>query len=238
VFIGVYLWLMLVSFASAGEELTIGVASSLYPFMQKQAKIFEKNHDVKIRLIAGSTGRLYNQITQGAPFDVFIAADQTRPALLKTTSQSIGYGYLGIQMGHHFSHNLLDLNQLHIQRIAIANPKTAPFGKVAKQALQQAGLWHALKSKLVYAQNALQAKMMVEKGLVDAAFVAVNQDAAIARIPYIAVELVQKETVDVFLRALKRALNMANVKHPAALSNPGQALGAPHEQHDALGIHD
>ena len=82
--------LSMFSFAAmASEVLTIAVASSLYPAMQKQAVIFEKRNDVTVRLISGSTGRLYNQIMQGAPFDLFIAADQERPALLASQGRAV-----------------------------------------------------------------------------------------------------------------------------------------------------
>ena len=170
--------------AFSSETLTVAVASSFYPQAMQYSKQFEAKHDVTVRLVSGSTGRLYNQIKQGAPFDVFIAAGSQKIDLGKP-HKVMGYGYLGVQLGNHFTTDLQELMQSSIYKIVIANPQTAPFGSAAKQVLAQAGLWNKLKPKLVYAQNAMQASMMVNQGLVDAAFVPVQvaQDA-IMRIPY------------------------------------------------------
>lgn len=206
VFIGVYLWFIVSLFpvtSQAQEIITVAVASSYYEKTKIYSAEFEKTHDVKVRVVAGSTGRLYNQIKQGAPFDVFIAADQKRPALLGKKSQIIAFGYLGIQIGQTFTHDLNALTQPNIKRIVIANPKTAPFGKAAQQALMQAGLWEKVKPKLVYAQNALQASMMVEKGLVGAGFVPVaKKEQAIALLPYVAVLLLVDGEVQSFFDGL------------------------------------
>jgi len=177
-------------FAYATESLTVAVASSLYPAMQKQAKAFEKEYDVTVRLVSGSTGRLYNQIMQGAPFDVFVAADQQRPALLFSQGKvheryRVAQGYLGVVIGKKTVTDLAQLTDPFVRHIAIANPDVAPFGKVSREVLQQQGLWQVLKHKFVYAQNAMQAAMMVNKGLVDAGFVPVMTDElSIAVIQY------------------------------------------------------
>ncbi|MDQ6973893.1 MAG: molybdate ABC transporter substrate-binding protein [Mariprofundaceae bacterium] len=189
----------------AQESITVAVASSYYEKAKVYSATFEKTHDVMVRVLAGSTGRLYNQIKQGAPFDVFIAADQERPALLGKKSQVIGYGYLGLQIGKGLTHDLHVLTHASIRHIVIANPKVAPFGKVAQQALMQAGLWKKIEPKLVYAQNALQASMMVEQGWVDAAFVpVVNKEQAIALLPYVAVLLNTKPQADLFIHMLRQ----------------------------------
>jgi len=180
-FICVHLWLLSCLVPVAGyaqETITVAVASSLYPAMQQQAKAFEQDHDVSIRLVSGSTGRLYNQIMQGAPFDVFIAADKERPELLvkqgkSRASYAVGQGYLGLMIGKNIVTDLKQLSLPTIRHIVIANPDVAPFGQASKRVLLQQGLWKTLQPKMVYAQNAMQARMMVEKGLVDAGFVPV-----------------------------------------------------------------
>ncbi len=190
----------------AQETITVAVASSLYPAMQQQIISFEKEHDVQVRLISGSTGRLYNQIMQGAPFDMFISADELRPARLieqgKVIAQSIaGSGYLGAKSGGQILPDLKLLSSSSVQRIAIPNPDVAPFGLAARELLQQQGLWDALKTKLVYTQNAMQASMMVDQGLVDAGFVPlVSPESAIAVIHYQGVVLTGKPLA---LRLLK-----------------------------------
>jgi len=195
----------------AQETLTVAVASSLYPAMQQKVKAFETEYHVTVRLIPGSTGRLYNQIVQGAPFDLFIAADQERPALLmqqhKAMAQfKIGQGYLGVKLGKHVISDLSVLTNPSIRHIAIANPDVAPFGKAAKAVLQKQGLWQTLEHKFVYAQNAMQAAMMVDKGLVDAGFVPVNKGKFhIAEIPYVAGLLKDKVMARLFLQSYKLA---------------------------------
>ncbi len=170
--------------AFSSETLTVAVASSFYPQAMQYSKQFEAKHDDVVRLVSGSTGRLYNQIKQGAPFDIFIAAG-SQHIDLDNPNKAMGYGYLGIQFGNRFTTDLQELLQPNIHKIAIANPQTAPFGAAAKQVLAQAGLWEKLTPKLVYAQNAMQASMMVNQGLVDAGFVPVQAaQAVITRIPY------------------------------------------------------
>jgi len=146
------------SFSYAAEIITVAVASSYYEKAKVYSLQFEQTHDVKVRLVSGSTGRLFNQIEQGAPFDIWIAADIKRPALLKAKHKLIGQGYLGIQVGSQIS-ELKDLQHTSIKHIAIANPDVAPFGFAARIILQTKGLWKALQPKLVYAANAMQAAM-------------------------------------------------------------------------------
>ncbi len=203
-----YLWLMLgfipVS-AHAQETITIAVASSLYPMAQQQAKAFETEHGITVRLVSGSTGRLYNQIMQGAPFDAFIAADQQRPALLEKQGKvvshlQVGRAYLGVKIGMKVQADPALLLDSSIRHIAIANPDVAPFGQVSKQVLEEKGLWQLLKPKMVYAQNAMQASMMVNRGVVDAGFIPVSSvQPHIASIQYHAVSLIDKKAVNQWL---------------------------------------
>jgi len=198
--------------AHAQETITVAVASSLYPAMQQQVKVFEKEHDVTIRLVSGSTGRLYNQIIQGAPFDVFIAADDKRPALLASQGRAIsrynvGQAYLGIKAGKRFL-EVKKLTDASIRHIAIANPDVAPFGAATKAVLQTQGLWNVLKHKFVYAQNAMQAAMMVDKTLVDAGFVPVSaNDPFLAVIQYRGVLLADKTFARAWLNSIESRQN-------------------------------
>jgi len=212
-FICVHLWLIAFAFPAyvyAQETITVAVASSLYPVMLQKAEVFEKKHHVTVRLVQGSTGRLYNQIMQGAPFDLFVAADERRPVMLKGQGkavdiQAVGKGYIGVMVGNQVITALSTLANPSIRHIAIANPDVAPFGKAARAVLQKQGLWHALQHKLVYAQNAMQAAMMVNKGLVDAGFVPLtSQQDAIADIGYVAVLLTDKAWVRTWLEYLSK----------------------------------
>lgn len=209
-----FVFLCIASLSAQGKAvLTVAVASSLYPAMQQQATIFEKQHDVSIRLVSGSTGRLYNQIMQGAPFDVFIAADSVRPALLKKQGRVVeqvrfGHGYVGVLTREHLSVSPAQLAVPSIRHIAIANPDVAPFGKITKEVLQKEGLWQRLRHKFVYAQNAMQAKMMVMHGLVDAGFVPVSPDQkSIAVIQYQGVALSDKVIARQWLNSIAAPRN-------------------------------
>jgi len=187
-------------FAHAQETITVAVASSFYSKAQHISKQFEATHDVKVRLVSGATGRLFNQIKQGAPFDIWVAADAERPALLNAKDKRIGEGYVGIQVGDKTS-DLHALQQREVQHIAIANPDVAPFGLVAKSMLQSKGLWKELKPKFVYAQNAMQAAMMVHDGLVDAGFVPASRESALASVPYVAVLLSKSKQAQALYQA-------------------------------------
>ena len=212
-----YLWLIVCFvpvFAHAEESITVAVASSLYPVMQQQVTLFEKEYDVQVRLISGSTGRLYNQIVQGAPFDLFIAADEIRPEKLieqgKALAQyDVGQGYLGVKSAGRIWPNLKQLSAVSVQRIAIPNPDVAPFGQAAKKVLQEQDLWKFLKPRFIYSQNAMQALMMVDQGLVDAAFIPLeSSEHSIATIQYRAALLTDKPSVLGFLRHLAAEFNM------------------------------
>lgn len=193
----------------AKETLTIAVASSLYLAMQAKVAVFEQGHDVTVRLISGSTGRLYNQILRGAPFDLFIAADEVRPSLLlqqgrAIASFAVGEGYLGLKCGGQIVTDLARLKHSDIRHISLANPDVAPFGQVTKRLLQQSGLWLPLKVKFVYAQNALQSSMLVQKGLVDAGFVPLESiQQSIAVIPYIGVLLEENTLARSWLKTIE-----------------------------------
>ncbi len=175
--------------SAAAATLTVAVASSLYPAMQRQARAFEAAHDVSLRLIPGATGRLYNQVMHGAPFDILIAAGDGRPASLVDSGRAVALydmdaGRLGIRIDRSPGRPE-QLADPSVRHIAIANPESAPFGRAARALLKKRGLWRQLMPKMVYAQNAMQARMMVDRGLVDAGLVPVAADARyLATVPY------------------------------------------------------
>jgi len=104
-----------------------------------------------------------------------------------------GLGYLGVKSGGNRLLNLETLAASTVQRIAIPNPDVAPFGQSAKELLKQQGLWEILSPKFIYTQNAMQAMMMVDQGLVDAGFVALtSSESALAVISYRAVLLTER----------------------------------------------
>ncbi|MBX9963836.1 MAG: molybdate ABC transporter substrate-binding protein [Burkholderiales bacterium] len=163
-------------------DITVSAAASLTNAFQDIGREFESaNPGSKVLFNFGSSGQLVQQITRGAPVDAFAAADQ----------ESMDRAEKGgaIERGSRFNFvrnemvvvvptgatttvsNLADLGALAFTRIAIGNPESVPAGRYAKLALDKAGLWDALKERMVNTQNVRQALDYVARGEVDAGFV-------------------------------------------------------------------
>jgi molybdate transport system substrate-binding protein len=137
----------------------------------------------------GSTGLLAKQIEQGAPFDVFAAANvefvddvTARGACDVSTRALYARGRIVVYTPRRPGSRPVRLEELasaDIQRVAIAQPEHAPYGRAAKQALERKGLWEAVKPKLVYGENVLQTMQYAVTGNADAAIIALS--LAVAR---------------------------------------------------------
>ena len=131
----------------------------------------------------GSTGQFYTQITQGAPFQVFLAADDERPAL----AVQQGYGVAGTVFTYAIGQLVLysaeagkvtgpqTLKDGDFQQIAIANPETAPYGAAAVETMKALDVYDGLTAKIVQGQNIAQAYQFVETGNAEIGFVALGQ---------------------------------------------------------------
>ncbi len=165
--------------------LRIAVAANFFPVLQQIIPEFEQQQKVKIQLISGATGALYQQIVHGAPFDIFLAADSVRPQLLEqkkliVTQSRVNYaiGQLALYSASKTSiFTLADLKNLASSkhRFAIANPKIAPYGKAAKASLQYLGLWQTLQPKLITGMNVGQTFQQIRSKAVYAGIVAYSQ---------------------------------------------------------------
>ena len=139
---------------------------------------FEANSDHQIDTVVGSTGKLYAQIVYGAPFDVFLAADQARPERLKAEGLAIEGSQFTYALGRPVVIGIDNPDQLssdQVSRIAIANPELAPYGKAAEQIMSGLGLTERLSSKLVLGENVGQAFAFVQTGNAQAGFVSEAQ---------------------------------------------------------------
>lgn len=161
-----YLLLLLLplSLLSAGE-ITIAVAANVSYAIDALKSAFVKSHpDTEVRVILGSSGKLTAQIKNGAPYGLFMSADMSYPealyreGLAASKPQRYARGALAL-----FSTRALDfdkgirlLQSDSIKRIAIANPKTAPYGKAAMEALKKSGLYDKVKEKFVYGESISQ----------------------------------------------------------------------------------
>jgi molybdate transport system substrate-binding protein len=170
--------------AQEPPTLTVFAASDLTFALKELAPAFEQAMKVKVTLVFGSTGNLAKQIEHGAPADVFFSANQSflddlaaRNAIITQTRALYGQGRIVLVTAKASGPKLGDLRELlgdRVRRVAIANPAHAPYGKAAEEALRTAGLWEALKPKLVYGENIRQALQYVETGAAEAGIVALS----------------------------------------------------------------
>ena len=171
-------------------ELSIAVASNFKYTLQKLAADFKLKTGHELIISSASSGKLYAQIKHGAPFDVFLSADEKLPDLLirdKIASSESAYIYaLGKLVLISNIETRGDcknaINSNRLKHLAIANPEIAPYGLAAKQVLQKLDLWQQLQSRLVMGGNAAQTLQFVFTKNADAGFIArsmLNMDAQI-----------------------------------------------------------
>lgn len=165
------LFLILITFYSCTSEknapLRVAGASNMKFALEELVKQFEQNTGIKTELITASSGKLTNQIKEGAPFDVFLSADLKFPEELHklgmTTSEPKIYakGSLVLWTTERFTPTIEMLRHDSIKKIAIANPKTAPYGKAGVEFLKRNGLYEHVEDKLVYGESVSQANQFV-----------------------------------------------------------------------------
>ena len=173
--LGALLFTCLVSAQPIG---TVAAASDLKFALEEIATQFEKNTGHKLRLIFGSSGNFYSQLLQGAPFHLFMSADESLVFKLDDAGKTIGQGKIyalgrigimtpkgsPIKADPSLSGLKIALQNNQVKRFAIANPSHAPYGMRAKEALEHAGLWSQLESKLVFGENVSQAAQFATSG--------------------------------------------------------------------------
>jgi len=165
-------------------EVKVAVAANFLNTLQILAPVFEKNTGHRLLISAGSTGKLYAQLHHGAPYDVFLAADDKHPALLEKEGlvlpgRRVTYavGRLVVWSGRLMppQEGAQTLKRPDIRHIAIANPATAPYGRAAYQALNAMGLWHTLKPRIVQGDDVGQVFQFVASANAQLGFVALAQ---------------------------------------------------------------
>ena len=168
----------------AKKELTVAAASDLTKAFTEVGVAFEQANNCKVTFSFGSTGTLSEQIANGAPFDVFAAANESviddlgkNGHIISDTKKLYALGRIGIaiQKKNKFEVKTMeDLLKPKVKKIAIANPEHAPYGLAAKQALVTAGLWDKLEPKLVYGKNISETLTFISTGNADAGFIALS----------------------------------------------------------------
>lgn len=143
------------------NEIKIAVASNVTYAIKPLIKEFNKNSNTKVKFVIGSSGKLTTQIRNRAPFDILLSANMKYPEALYKDSIAVEkpkvYAEGNLALFSYKNRELKDLNIINsVKRIAIANPKTAPYGKAAYEALNKANLFEKNKKKFVYAENISQ----------------------------------------------------------------------------------
>ena len=190
------LWSVISSVLSAQPLPTLAAASDLKFAIEEVAAHFEKDTGHKLRLIFGSSGNFYSQILQGAPFQMFMSADEDFVFKLADANKTIdrgrayALGRIGIFAPHGSAlkadADLKDvvsaLKDGRLRKFAIANPEHAPYGTRAKEALQSAGVWAAIEPKLVFGENISQTAQFATSGSTQGGIIALS----LAKVPSIA----------------------------------------------------
>lgn len=165
--------------AKPAPIITIAVAANMQFAMQALTHAFAKEDSIECDLIISSSGKLTAQIKSGAPYDLFVSADMKYPSELYKEGMALekpkiyAYGKLVLwTMYNSFKPSLTALKTSSIKHIACANPQTAPYGIAAIQALKHYGLYHLLKSKLVYGESISQTNQFIISESAKAGFTA------------------------------------------------------------------
>lgn len=173
---------------AAADEVSVAVAANFTDAMRDIAAEFETATGHKAVVSYASTGKLYAQIENGAPFEIFLAADAVRPEkaiaeghAVPGTQFTYAKGKLALWSPEEglFTDGAAYLEANAFSHLAIANPKTAPYGLAAEQVLEKLGLWDSLAPKLVRGDTITQAFQFVASTNAEAGFVALSQVKAL-----------------------------------------------------------
>lgn len=162
--------------SSAQTTLTVAAASDLTQVQPALVGSFGKMQPgVRVRFVTEASGVLAQQIQNGAPYDVFLSAnahfvDQlgSNGKLTAGSIRSYAVGQVGVLWRDGKHHTLSHLAQSWVRFVALPNPKLAPYGVAAQQAIEHAGLWKAVQPKVVYGENVRQALQLFDSGNADA----------------------------------------------------------------------
>ncbi len=171
---------------ASGEEITVAAAADLNYVLQELAQRFTKSTGTEVKFSFGASGDLFSQIQNGAPFDLFFSADSSYPQKLadagltdRSSIRTYAVGHLVLWVPNSLG---LDPQKLKmdlltdpkVQRIAIANPQHAPYGRAAMAGIVHFGLKEKVASRLVMGENISQAAQFVQSGNAQAGLIALS----------------------------------------------------------------
>ena len=182
---GIVVSMLLFSLLCGAQEITVAAAADLQFAFQDVASRFQKDTGKSVKLIYGSSGNFFTQIQNGAPFDVFFSADIDYPKKLEAaglaepgTLYEYATGSIVLWVP---KESKLDLDRAlqalldpKIQKIAIANPEHAPYGRAAVAALKHENIYDQIASKLVLGENISQTASFVVSGNADVGIIALS----------------------------------------------------------------
>jgi len=169
-----------------GEKITVAAAADLSYALKDLAQRFTKATGTEVKLSFGASGNLFSQIQNGAPFDVYFSADSSYPQKLadaglversSVRTYAVGHVVLWVPNALGLDPQKLKMELLtdeKVQRIAIANPQHAPYGRAAMAALEHFGLKEKVAAKLVMGENISQAGQFVQSGNAQAGLIALS----------------------------------------------------------------
>lgn len=169
----------------SGQEITVAAAADLQPAMQDMAARFEKETGKTVKLIYGSSGNFFQQIQNGAPFDIFFSANLDYPRRLEAAGLTAPGSYYQYAKGKiviwvpreskiDLSSGMQALLAPSVKKVAIANPEHAPYGQAAVAAMRKQNVYDRLKDKFVLGENISQTASFVVSGSADAGIVALS----------------------------------------------------------------
>lgn len=178
--------LLLAWFAPLADAATahVAVASNFAGAMERIARAFEANSSHRVTLSTGSSGRIVAQIQRGAPYDLFLSADQAKPAALEQQGRIVADSRFTYAVGAlalwsprpgFVDDGPARLRSGEFNKLALANPTLAPYGQAAVEVLEALGLREATEAKWVRGENIAHAYQFVSTGNADLGFVALSQ---------------------------------------------------------------
>jgi molybdate transport system substrate-binding protein len=181
--IAAFILTFILTVPSHGQQITIAAAADLRLALDEIASRFQTETSVHVKVVYGSSGNIFQQIQNGAPFDLFFSANSDYPKKLEAAGLSVAGTYYEYARGHivlltsatsawDLQQGLKVLLEPSIKRIAIADPGHAPYGQAAMAALKSQGIYDQVSSKIVMGEDVAQAASFVTSGAADIGIVA------------------------------------------------------------------
>jgi molybdate transport system substrate-binding protein len=181
---GLFFWLAVSITSAFAGEVHIAVAANFTEPMKELEQLFKKSYGHTVTSSLGATGQFYSQIKNGAPFELLLSADMATPSKLAEEGEAVKGSVVIYAIGKLVLWSkdpaLVDeqgkvLKTGKFNHLAIANPKTAPYGAAAKQVLEKLGVWNTLQGQVVQGTSITQAYQFIATGNAELGFIALSQ---------------------------------------------------------------